>query len=699
MNFCVSKEIAGRTFSIETGKIGRQANGSVLVRYGDTVVFVGVVDQELESPPDFFPLSVEYREKTSAAGKIPGGFIKREGRPTTKEILTMRLIDRPLRPLFPEGYANEVQITAFVLSADQDNDPDILAIVGASAALSISDIPFNDPIGSVRIGRINKKFVVNPTYQQMEESSLKLVITGFENAITMVEGEAQELPESVIIEALACGQEYIKEIIALQRELMTQMGIQPTPMPIPANDKAKVIEIIKEKYGKQICQGMLAGNKKQRRKALSTLWQQIKEEMLTESSPYSEEHLIQAYEIFKKQMIRQWLTEGKRLDGRGLQDIRTIQCEASLLPRTHGSALFTRGETQAMVNVTLGSSVDEQLVEGLGPQATQHFMVHYNFPPFSVGEVRPIRGPSRREIGHGALAERSLSAVLPDEKRFPYTIRIVSDIMESNGSSSMATVCGGTLAMMDAGIPIRKPVGGIAMGLIKENDQYYILSDITGTEDQFGDMDFKIAGTQHGITGIQMDIKVRGIPREILAQALEQARQGRISILREMMLALDRPRRELSPHAPRIMRVTVPLDKIATVIGPGGKTIRGMQDATGAKIEINDEGIVTIYSTQKEGVLKAKEMVEQLTEEIKVGKIYQGRVTSVKDFGAFVEIAPGLEGLVHVSELEKNYVQNVSDVVKIGDEIYVKVLAIDDQNRIKLSKRAAEKEAPRRSRN
>lgn len=689
----VKKEIGGRPLILETGKTARQADGAVTVRYGDTVVLVTAVAKPLDASADFFPLNVDYRERYSAVGKIPGGFYKREGRPSTKEILTMRLIDRSLRPLFPEYYGHELQIVSMVLSADQENDPDTIAILGASAACLVGNIPLETPVASVRVGRIANQFVLNPTHSQLEQSELNLTIAGSQDAIVMVEAGAREIPEPVMIDALLWGHEHIKEIIALQRELLADLPTRTTTYATPALEE-EFTKKIQEQFNADLSQILQQRAKKLRETALDELFAKIKEKLFAElpETQRMESVLRRSYEKQQKNIVRNWIKEGKRIDGRGMKDIRPITCEVGLLPRAHGSALFTRGETQALVTSTLGTPVDEQIIEGLLPESSKRFMLHYNFPPFCVGEAEPMRGPGRREIGHGALAERALESVLPEEERFPYTIRIVSEILESNGSSSMASVCGGTLSLMDAGVPIKRPVAGVAMGLVKDAQGVYILSDIMGTEDHYGDMDFKVAGTQRGITALQMDIKVTGVSRDVLAMALDQAREGRIHVLREMMTVLDRPRREISAHAPKIMQVKVEVDKIGSIIGPSGKNIRNIQDTTKASIDIKDNGIITIYSDTKEGALAAKEMIGHLTEEVKVGKIYKGRVTSVKDFGAFVEIMPGTEGLVHVSELEKDFVQNVGDVVKIGDEIAVKVLAIDEQNRIKLSKRAADRE-------
>jgi len=689
------------TLTIETGKIGRQADGAVMVRYGDTVVFVSVVAQSLKEPQGFLGLTVEYREKIFAIGKIPGGFYKREGRPTVQEILTMRLIDRPLRPLFPDYYQDEVQITALVLSADQENAPDIPAMIGASAALMLSkNIPFTTPVAAVRVGLIQNQFVLNPTYQELEKSALNLVIAGTSTDIIMVEGQAQEVPENKVVEAIAWAHTYIQQIIAIELELMQKAQVTHVAPPLIPPEIAVLVDWMGRNFATELETGLQIAAKKQRGEYLEKLFEKMQTILDQKQSsdppelPITNEYLrTTSYEEVQRKIVRQWIKLGKRIDGRGLKDIRPIQSEVAILPRTHGSALFTRGETQALVTVTLGSSLDEQVIEGVAPEISKRFMLHYNFPPFSVGEVSPHKGPSRREIGHGELAERALEPVLPEEKRFPYTIRIVSEIMESNGSSSMATVCGGTLALMDAGVPIRKPVGGIAMGLIKEDNQFFIFSDIIGAEDHLGDMDLKVAGTPLGVTSLQMDVKIPGIPSEVLLKALEQSKEGRIYILRKMLQAIDRPKRDISPYAPRIVQCKIPTEKIATVIGPSGKTIRSIQESTSCKIEIEDDGTVMIYCPQKQGAQAAKEMIEKLTEEVKVGKVYLGKVISVKDFGAFVEILPGIEGLVHVSELERTYVQNVSDVVKVGDQIMVKVISIDEQNRIKLSKRAVEKDA------
>jgi len=672
--------------------MAKQADGAVVVRYGDTVVLVTAVSQPPRAEDvDFFPLTVDYREKTYAAGKFPGGFYKREGRPTTKEVLTMRLNDRPIRPLFPKEYRDEVQIMAAVLSADKQNDPDILTMVGASAALTLSSIPFQGPTGAVRVGMVSGEFVLNPTHAQLDESELNLVVAGTDEAIMMVEASAKELSEEEMLNAIEFGHRAIREIVALQCNLAEQCARSTQEVPASTLDQALYDQLAASVYDelKQRCQ---TPGKKANSEAIRELRNRVIEERCTGEDGPEPSEIKKIFEMLEERAVRELILEGTRPDGRAMDEIRPITCEVGVLPRTHGSALFTRGETQALVVTTLGTSLDEQLVEALEDEYSKKFMLHYNFPPFCTGEVRPVRGPGRREIGHGMLAERALEAVLPEEEKFPYTIRIVSDIMESNGSSSMATVCGGTLSLMDAGVPIRDPVAGVAMGLVKEGDQVRILSDIQGAEDHYGDMDFKVAGTQHGITALQMDIKISGIDREIMEAALDQAKEGRVTILRKMLSVLPQPRESISQYAPRLLRLTIPPEKIGLVIGPGGKTIRHMQEETDTRIEIDDEGSVTISSTEPGAPEKAAEMVKELTAEIEVGKTYLGKVVAVKDFGAFVEVLPGRDGLVHISELSDGYVSKVEDVCSVGQEMMVKVIAIDDQNRVKLSRKAALKE-------
>jgi polyribonucleotide nucleotidyltransferase len=691
--------IGGRTLSIEVGRMGRQANGAAMVRFADTVVFAAVTGADLKEDFDFFPLTVDYREKTYAAGKFPGGFIKREGRPTTKEILTMRLIDRPLRPTFPKNMGKDVLIQTMVLSFDQQNDPDILAMIAASTCVAVSDIPFLAPIGSVRVGLIDGQFVIMPTIADLAKSELDLVVSGTKDAVLMVECGAKEVSEDTIVNAIAKAHEAIREIIELQESLVRLCGKKKLEVP-PPPDNSDLKAKLRSAYYERIQSALLTEGKLSRKKAveevfknaLDTVSPEVEPPQLPPSGTPERAVVKSVLEEVSREAERALILGGRRADGRGMKDIRPISIEVAVLPRTHGSSLFTRGETQALVVATLGTGQDEQIVDGLAEEYTEKFMVHYNFPSFSVGETWPNRGPKRREIGHGNLARRALEAVVPPPEKFPYTIRLVSDVLESNGSSSMATVCGGTLALMDAGVKIRQPVAGIAMGLIKEGDEVRILSDIMGSEDHNGDMDFKVAGTQRGITGLQMDIKVAGISDAILRQALEQAREGRIFVLREMLKTLDRPRDDISPFAPKVIRMTIDPEKIGIVIGPGGKMIKKIQEETHSTIEIEDDGTVVIWGQSMTSARGAQERIEALTEEVKPGRTYKGRVVSIKDFGCFVEVLPGQEGLVHVSELGQGFIQKVSDVVNIGDTITVKCLGIDNQGRIKLSKKAAEKE-------
>lgn len=672
-------EIGGKLFSIETGRYARQANGAVMVRYGDTMVLVtAVASEDVKDDQDFFPLQVEYREKTSAAGKIPGGYIKREGRPTEKEILSARLCDRPIRPLFPKNFMNETQVIAMVLSYDGENDADVLAACGASAALTISDIPFDGPMGEVRVGRVDGQFVINPTHQQLEVSDMELVVAGTSDSIMMVEGEAKELSESEMLEALRFAQTEIRKIVEIQLELQKEAGKQKWVVPekvIDENLKNDVNELALEKL-KSIVYSVLT---KEERSAKNKELSEFVKTSLAEKYPEQEKVIAELLHDMEKELMRQRiLTEGIRLDGRKTTDIRPITIETSLLPRTHGSALFIRGETQSLTTVTLGTKNDEQLVDGLLQEYTKKFMLHYNFPPFSVGEVGRLTGVSRREIGHGNLAERSLKQVFPSEDVFPYTVRVISDILESNGSSSMATVCAGSLAMMDAGIPIKAAVSGIAMGLVKEGEQYAILSDILGNEDHLGDMDFKVAGTSKGITGLQMDIKIQGISFEIMEKALAQAKEGRMKILEIMNQAISEPRPHLSPYAPRLITMKIDTDQIGLVIGPGGKTIQGMQRLFGVEIVIDEDGTVNIASPNRENAQKCKEYIKKLTATPEVGEVYEGVVTKIMDFGAFVEILPGKEGLLHISQIDNKRVNKVTDYFKVGDKVLVKLMKIED---------------------
>jgi len=685
----VEREIGGRLFSIETGKVAKQAEGAVTVRYGDTLVLVTAVasDEEVEEA-DFFPLLVEYREQSYAAGKIPGGFFKREGRPREKEILSCRLIDRPLRPCFSKNFKNEVQIVAMVLSADQENDSDVPAIVGASAALMISDIPFAGPIGAVRMGKLGDEFIVNPTFSQLEESLLNLVIAGTKESVVMVEAEAREISEEDILRAIELGHEEVRLLCQLQEELVRLAGKPKREIPLEETSP-ELYRILEEMTLERIQKASILSSKEQRQGAMKSIIQEAIEQ-LKEQFPENGKRIRRIIEELQRRNVRQMiLKEGRRIDGRGLFDLRPISCEVGILPRTHGSALFTRGETQSLAVTTLGTVSDEQKVEDLEGESYKSYMLHYNFPPFSVGEIRPLRGPQRREIGHGALAERAIEPVIPKEEVFPYTIRIVSDILESNGSSSMASVCSASLSLMDAGVPIKAPVAGIAMGLVMEDNQIAILSDIMGIEDHLGDMDFKVAGSRQGITALQLDIKISGVTLDILRKALREARKGYLQILDLMEKTIATPRPELSIYAPRILTLQISKDKIGDVIGPGGKVIRKIIDETGAKIDIEDDGKVTIASIGPEGGKKALEMIKALTEEVEVGKIYLGKVTKIAIFGAFVEILPGKEGLVHISQLERHRVARVEDVLREGDEVLVKVMGIDEQGRINLSRKAA----------
>ena len=683
-------DYAGRPFRIEVGKMARQANGSCTVRYGDTVVLVTACRAPRPTAGlDFVPLTVNYMEMTYAAGKIPGGFFKREGRPSEREVLCSRLIDRPLRPLFKEGYNYETQIVATVLSVDQENDPEIAATIGASVALGISDIPFDGPIASVRIGMIDGSLVCNPGLSSQRQSPIDLLVAGGGAGIIMVEGGAKGASEDTMISALTFAQENLKGVLELQKRIIEECGEKKLAVEAIKADTA-LVETVK---------GMCAGKLKEALSITTKIERygridEIKEELLLALAPDSEEkekEILSILEDMRYAFMRKGiLEEGMRVDGRGPKDIREISCEVGLLPRTHGSALFTRGETQAMVVTTLGTSEDEQKIDALSGWEYKTFMLHYNFPPFSVGEVKFLRGPGRREIGHGALAERGVSKILPEgDVAFPYTIRVVSDILESNGSSSMATVCGASLSLMDAGVPVRCHVAGIAMGLIKEGERYTVLSDILGDEDHLGDMDFKVAGTSEGVTALQMDIKIGGVTAQIMREALYQAREGRLLILKKMEEAILKPREALSVYAPRIVTIQVRTDKIKDVIGPGGKNIKAIVQETGVKINVEDDGRVNIASVDEDAVKRAIEMVRRLTQEAEVGKLYMGKVRKIMDFGAFVEIFPGTDGLIHISQLSQERVKDVRDVLKEGDEVLVKVIDVDKDGKIKLSRKEA----------
>lgn len=686
-------EIGGKILSLRTGGMARQANGACWIQYGDTVVLsAATMSVTPREGIDFMPLMVDYRERTYAAGKFPGGFFKREGAPQVQEIITCRLIDRPIRPLFNKKMRHEIQIDSTVLSADQVNDPDVLAIVGSSAALAISDIPFDGPIGAVRVGRIGSSFIINPTYKQMEESTLDLVIAGTEENILMVEAACQELTEQEILESIEAAKGPIAELVIVQKELAAQIGRPKKEISLKEEDeglKKRVQEIAVSRIAEINQQGITEKDER------SCRMKKIEETVIDELSgdyPEGAPEIKQALEEVEREVVRSDILEkGRRADGRQLDEIRSIRCEVGVLPRTHGSALFTRGQTQALAVATLGTVEDQQTLDNIEGRTTKAFLLHYNFPSFSVGETGPKRGPSRRDIGHGMLAERAIGPVFPKAEDFPYTVRIVSDILESNGSSSMASVCGGILSLMDAGVPIKAPVAGIAMGLIKEDQRIAVLTDIAGLEDHLGDMDLKVAGTTNGITALQMDIKVPGITIDILEQALTSAKTARLSVLEQMQKVIASPRLKISSFAPKIVILTIPTEKIGGVIGPGGKIIRKIIEDTGAKINIDDDGTVTIAGTEAEGVKQAEEMIKYLTAEAEVGKIYKGKVVRIVNFGAFVEILPGKDGLVHISELADYRVRRVEDIVREGDEVEVKVIAIDQEGRVSLSKRQTER--------
>lgn len=686
----VETKIGEANILIETGKMAKQAHGAVTVQLGETVVLATVVvSPEVREGTDFFPLTVDYRERTSAAGRFPGGYIKREGRPTEKEILTSRLTDRPVRPLFPEGFLNEVQIMCQVLSADDENDPDILSIVAASAALHISDIPFGGPVGAVRVALKEGSWCINPTYSDLKECDLDLVVAGTEKAILMVEGSAHEISEEQMLQALDLGHDEIKKLAKIQNELRERCGKKKGSFPLFQVDQKLHDAMMKFLDGK-IDKVLVVPGKRDREDALGAVYKEAKEALALEFPEIPGTMFKEAFGQIEKSKVRRMIVEkGIRNDKRGPRDIRPITCEIGLLPRTHGSALFTRGETQSLATATLGTADDAQKMEGFQGEVHKSFMLHYNFPPFSVGEVKPVRGPGRREIGHGDLAERSLLTVLPKDEDFPYTIRIVSDILESNGSSSMASICAGTLAMMDAGVPIKAPVAGIAMGLIQEQDKTVVLTDILGSEDHLGDMDFKVAGTRKGITGFQMDLKIEGISGALLKTALEEARVARLHILQLMEQAISQPREKVSVHAPRIVTIRINPDKIGLLIGPGGKTIKKIIEETQTEINIEDDGTVAIASCKSERVEMAIQKIQELTADVEVGRIYKGTVKNIVDFGAFVEVLPGKEGLVHISQLADYRVKKVDDVLKLGDSVMVKVTEIDDRGRINLSRKAA----------
>lgn len=681
-----------KDFIIETGKLAKQADGAVTIQYGDTVVLsTAVSSDEIKEGIDFLPLTVEYREKTSAAGRFPGGYIKRESRPTEKEILSSRLIDRPIRPLFPEGYFYDIQIMSDVLSADGENDPDVLAVNGASAALSISDIPFYGPVGAVRVGLIDGKFILNPTTSELKNSSMDMVIAGTRTGISMIEGGTKGVSEEIMLKSLEFAYEYICKIIDVQIEFQKKYGKPKKDSPLVKVDE-ELINSMRKTIDTELDNIIRIKEKIRRQDALSALFQKTIKELQTKFAETGASSFGLAFSKIEKEKVRNLiLHEGKRCDGRTITEVRPITCEIGILPRTHGSALFTRGETQSLAITTLGTSADEQRGEDLTGEFSKTFMLHYNFPPFSVGEARPIRGPGRREIGHGALAETALQYVIPEPDKFPYTIRIVSDILESNGSSSMASVCGGCLSLMDAGVPIKEPVAGVAMGLVKEGKKAVILTDIIGAEDACGDMDFKVAGTKNGITAFQLDVKLKdGIPIDVLNEGLSQAHTARLHILDKMAETIKTSRESVSAFAPRIQTIQINPDKIGAVIGPGGRVIKRIIEDTGASIDINDDGSVMVSSSDSESINKAIAAIKGLTHEVEVGEIFEGTVKSIVDFGAFVEILPEKNGLIHVSELANHFVKKVEDEVKIGQKVRVTVIEIDEKGRINLSKKRLE---------
>jgi polyribonucleotide nucleotidyltransferase len=685
----VEREIGGRVLSLETGRVAKQSHGAVWVAYGETVVLVTVLTAPPTRDIDYFPLYVDYREYQYAAGKVPGGFFKREGRPSTKEVLTCRMVDRPIRPLFAKDFRNEVQIQCMVLSTDNENDPDMLALIGASAALSISPAPFQGPVGAARVGYVNGEYVINPTHTQLEDSLMDLLVCGPVEAVNMMELGGKEVAESIVAEGIARGFAVCREIIKLIGELVAQCQMQKEyePHPLPQ----ELVQHVIETYGERIRQAEQITAKVERNEAIAAIEEEALAELCPEEAEQPEYEPAQVKEaLFEAEgkIQRELILQGHRPDGRAVDQVRPLGIEVGVLPRTHGSAIFSRGETQALVTTTLGTPRDEQIIDGLLEEYKKKFIMHYNFPPFSVGEIRPIRGPGRREIGHGALAEKSLEAVLPDPEQFPYTIRLVADVLESNGSTSQAAATGGALSLMDAGVPIKAPVAGVSIGMVSDGDRHVLLTDIIGEEDFHGDMDFKVAGTTKGITGIQLDMKARGISQDQIVEALDRARTARLYILQEMAKVISRPREDIKEYAPRMLILKIDPEKIGKVIGPGGKTINRMQDETGATIDIEDDGTVYVACTNREGAQKAYDTILALTAEAKVGEVYTGKVVSIRDFGAFIEILPGQDGLCHVSELDDTYVRNVSDVVKVGDTVEVKVINIDDQGRIKLSRKA-----------
>ena len=690
-NVTVDCEFGGRTLSLNSGQLAKQASGSVMIQFGETSVFVASQTGPSRPGTNFFPLTVDYRERFAAAGKFAGGYLKREGRPTTREILTCRLTDRPIRPLFPEGFRDEVQVMSNVMSVDGENDPDVLNITGASAALMVSGMPFRGPIAAVRVGLIDGDLILMPTVQQQAESTLDLIVAGSRTAVLMIEGFADQLPEKEMGDAIMYGHQHVQTLCELQENLRKELDVERPELPTSVDNPFD--SILQSEAMDKLREAKTSGQKTERAAKILELKTALLEKYFPEEAQETSDGLTRAqfsdalYKLEAK-VVRELLLSGKRLDGRGPGDLRDVSCEVSRVPQVHGSAVFTRGETQSLATVALGTTRDQQRSDGLFGDRSDRFMLHYYFPSFSVGECRPIRGPGRREIGHGCLAERSVEPVIPDSEKFPYTIRIISDILESNGSSSMASVCSATLALMDAGVPIRQPVAGISIGVVQEGDRHILLTDIMGEEDHFGEMDFKVAGTGRGVTGIQLDLKNDGINENVIREALDAALSARKNLLRTMLGAIRRPRQEVSATAPRLVQTSINPEKIGLLIGPGGKTIRAMQEETGTQIDIAEDGTVTISGENAAAADAALARVEALTEEIQVGRIYNGKVTSIKDFGAFIEIAPGKDGLCHISELSDGFVKNVNEVCSVGDLMDVKVIAVDDQNRVKLSRKA-----------
>jgi polyribonucleotide nucleotidyltransferase len=694
MSHTVQTDISGLPFSIETGKVAKQADGAVVVRYGGTMVLATcVAAKTAKDAQDFFPLTVEYRERMYAGGRIPGGYFKREGAPVKKETLTSRLIDRPIRPLFPDGFRNEVQVICLTISADPQNDPDILAMNGASVALCLSGIPFDGPVGAVRVGLVDGKLVANPSNDQQAVSSLELVIAGTEEAVLMVESGAKEVPEETILEAIAFGHAECRRLVKLQKDLVAKAAKPRWPFD-PAAGRDRDLEArVRSIAAPKLAAALGTHDKQARAQAIGRVFDDVWAALGVDESKRAAAR--KAFEAVESAEVRRLIVErGIRVDGRKVNEIRPISIEMAYLPRAHGSALFTRGETQALVAATLGTKSDEQKIEALEGEIWRHFMLHYNFPSFSVGEVRRFGGPSRRDIGHGALAERAVEAVLPPKEEFPYTIRVVSDILESNGSSSMATVCGASLALMDAGVPIKSHVAGIAMGLVKAGDRHGILTDIMGSEDHYGDMDFKVAGTEKGITALQMDIKISGVSVDIMREALKQAREARLTVLGKMREALEKPRPELSPFAPRFVTIKIRTEKIREIIGPGGKVIRGIQEQTGTKIDVEDDGRVTVFSPDSESVQKAVAIIQDICREVELDRIYLGKVKKIVEFGAFVEVIPNTEGLLHISQIAESRIRAVQDVLTEGDEVLVKVIEIDGNGKMRLSRKMALRDQP-----